>query len=516
MASVENEAVNAHETTDSDPVADVFDTIAAVDLGSNSFHMIVARVSEGEFRILDRMREMVRLAAGLGEDKQLTDEAIERALTCLEQFGERLRELPRGAVRVVGTNTLRKARNAWSFIHRAQLALGHPIDIISGHEEARLIYLGVSHGLDDSADERLVMDIGGGSTEFILGRRFEPHYTESVHMGCVSFSDRFFSDGQIKADQIQAAEIAARQELEPFEFSFRRHGWESVIGASGTILAVRDIVIQQSWSEEGITAKSLEALKAELIDRGRVDNLSLKGLSDDRRAVLPGGVAILSATFEALGIERMFVSGSALREGLLYDLLGRIHQEDVRERTVSDLARRYAFDEEQSKRVASLAETLYHDAACGWSLEHEDYRRLLRWAATLHEIGLSVSHSQYHKHGGYLLMHHDLPGFARGEQRRLAALVRGHRRKFPSAEFERLPAEHQKAVQRLCVLLRLATLLHRRRSGEPLPAIKVNADGNSLKLTFPKDWLGEHPLLRADLESEAGYLKAAGFKLKIK
>lgn len=491
-------------------------TIAAVDLGSNSFHMIVAQTSGDDFRVIDRMREVVRLAAGLDKHNMLTPDAIARAVATLAQFGERVRDLEPGAVRVVGTNTLRKARNAWNFISQAEAALGHPIDVISGHEEARLIYLGVAHGLDDAAAQRLVIDIGGGSTEFMLGRRFEPSLTESVHLGCVSHTAAFFADRRITDSAMRNAVIAARQELETFETSYRRLGWQSVIGASGTILAVREIVLKQGWSDEGITAESLKKLSAAMLDAGHMDKVALEGLSDERRDVLPGGVAILLAAFESLDIERMRVSDRALREGLLYDLLGRIHQEDVRERTIAELVKSYGIDTAQGERVQSTAMQLLDGTATDWLSGDNEQRRLLRWAASLHEIGLSVSHSQYHKHGAYLLTHLDMPGFARGEQQRLAALVRGHRRKIPLAEFDRLPTSQVNTVLHLCVVLRLAIVLHRRRSEEPLPPLRFSIDAQVLKIVFPPEWLATHPLTRADLASEASYLKAAGFKLKYK
>lgn len=499
-----------------DRAAELPPTIAAIDLGSNSFHMIVARTEGDHFQVFDRMREMVRLAAGLNADNELTDEAVARALACLSRFGERVTDLPPGAVRVVGTNTLRKARNSASFIEEAEVALGHPIDVISGYEEARIIYLGVSHGLDDDSEQRLVMDIGGGSTELILGRRFEPLHMASLHMGCVSQSARFFSDGRIDAKRMRNAEIAARQELEPIQGRYRRVGWQSAIGASGSILAVRDVVTAQGWSEEGISAESLAKLRRKMIDAGHVDRLTLQGLSDERRPVFPGGVAILCATFEAMGIERLRASESALREGLLYDLLGRIHQEDVRERAVADLERRYQLDVEQGARVANAVESLRQQVASQWALESEDIGRLLQWAAKLHEIGLAISHSAHHKHGGYLLSHLDLPGFARGEQRRLAALVRGHRRKLPLGEFEKLPSAQVSGLLRAGVLLRIAVTWNRRRSSDPLPAVSATADGKTLKLRYPEGWLDAHPLMRADLEQEVIYLKAAGFKLKLK
>ncbi len=491
-------------------------TIAAIDLGSNSFHMIVARTVDDQFQVVDRMREMVRLAAGLNKKNELSKEAIARAIECLQRFGERVAELPRGTVRVVGTNTLRMARNSQAFLEEAEAALGHSIDIISGYEEARIIYLGVSHGLDDDAEQRLVMDIGGGSTEFILGRRFEPLSMESLHMGCVSQSMRFFADGRITAKRMQAAEIAALQELESIQASYRKRGWQSAIGASGTILSIREIVSAQGWSDEGISADSLRSLRHALIKAGHVDNLKLQGLSDDRRPVFPGGVSILCAAFEGLGLERIRVSESALREGLLYDLIGRIHQEDVRERSVADLAKRYELDLEQGTRVADAAESIRKQVAKAWGLESDELRRLLQWAAQLHEIGLAISHSAHHKHGGYLLTHLDLPGFARGEQRRLATLVRGHRRKLPLAEFEKLPEPMNELLLRACVVLRLAITWHRRRSSEPLPSVTISADDHTLKLHYPDGWLDEHPLMRADLEQEAVYLRTAGVKLKFR
>jgi exopolyphosphatase/guanosine-5'-triphosphate,3'-diphosphate pyrophosphatase len=491
-------------------------TIAAIDLGSNSFHMIVARTVGDHFHVVDRMREMVRLAAGVNDRNEFTDEAIERSLACLRRFGERIAELPQGAVRVVGTNTLRKARRVASFIADAQDALGHDVDVISGTEEARLIYLGVSHGLDDDAEQRLVIDIGGGSTELILGRRFEPLHMASLHMGCVSQSVRFFANGRIDAKRMRAAEIAAHQELETIQARYRRVGWQSAIGASGSILAVRDVVTAQGWSAEGISADSLERLRREMIEAGHVDHLSLRGLPDERRPVFPGGVAILCAIFDALGIKRLRGSESALREGLLYDLLGRIHQEDVRERAVASLEQRYQLDVEQAARVGEAAESIRQQVAEAWGLEGDDVRRLLRWAAQLHEIGLSISYSAHHKHGGYLLGHLDMPGFARGEQRRLATLVRAHRRRLPVAEFEAFPTAQARRLLRTCVVLRIAVTWHRLRSAEALPPIQVSADGSTLKLRYPDGWLDAHPLMRADLEQEELYLKAAGFKLKLK
>lgn len=488
--------------------------VAAVDLGSNSFHMIVAELVGERLKIIDRLREMVRLAAGLDKGNRLSETVMVRALDCLQRFSQRLRRIPQGNVRVVGTNTLRKARNREKFLLRAQQAIKHPIDIIAGHEEARLIYLGVAHSLEDGSERRLVIDIGGGSTELILGKHFKPQCVESLHMGCVGMSQRFFRDGIIDERRMGAAEIAALQELETLEALYKRIGWESAIGASGTILTIRDLVTTYGWSKDGITAPGLRKLRKALSEAGHVDNLKLDGLQKERAPVFPGGVAILSATFESLGIEHMRVSEGALREGLLYDLLGRIHQEDVRERTVNELATRYGVNTAQAERVRATALILYSQVAGSWDLEDKQWACLLRWAAGLHEIGMAISHSQYHKHGAYLLKHLDMPGFARGEQTLLGLMVRGHRRRFPLAQFKELPKQVQRTARRLCLLLRLAVLLHRSRTEQALPPIRIAVDDPSLAVRFPERWLDERPLTRADLEQEVIYLKKAEVKLR--
>jgi exopolyphosphatase/guanosine-5'-triphosphate,3'-diphosphate pyrophosphatase len=490
--------------------------IAAVDLGSNSFHLIVAEPLDGHFKVIDRLREVVRLASGMDGDNRLTEVAMDRALACLQRFGERVRHLPAGAVRAVGTNALRRARNSVGFLRRAEAALGHPIDVVSGFEEARLIYLGVSHGLADDSGLRLVMDIGGGSTELIIGERFDPLAMESLYMGCVSMTERYFGDGRIDAKRLRAAEIVARQEFEPIEETFRRQGWHSAIGASGTLLAISEAVASAGWSRDGITLDSMRRLQAAATDLGHVDALSALDIREDRRPVFPGGLAIALGAFEELGIERMRVSDSALREGVLYDLMGRIEHEDVRERTVQSLLQRFGVDRQHASRVAATARSLLTAAAPAWELGDENHAQLLEWAARLHEIGTSVSHSQYHKHGAYLLQYLDMPGFSRGDQRRLALLVRGHRRKVPVAEFGTNADLDPGQITRLCLLLRLAVLLHRARRAAPLPPLEFSAVDTTLRLRLAPNWLDEHPLVAADLEQEAAYLKSAGYRLKLK
>jgi exopolyphosphatase / guanosine-5'-triphosphate,3'-diphosphate pyrophosphatase len=490
------------------------ESVAAVDLGSNSFHMIVAQVSEGRLQVIDRLKEMVRLAAGLDQHNVLSKAIMDRAIECLRRFGQRLRGIPEDKVRAVGTNTLRRARNRAEFLARAEEALGHDIEIIAGREEARLIYLGVSHSLEDGCERRLVIDIGGGSTELILGQQFKPEYMDSLYIGCVGLSSRFFSDGRIDAGRLQAAEIAALQEFESVEAQYRRSGWDSVIGASGTILAVRDIANRIGPSPEGITAETLGKLRRALIGAGHVENLALEGLQPERAPVFPGGIAILSAAFEALKIERMQAASGALREGLLYDLLGRIHHEDVREGTIEDLMRHYRINSGQARRVADTALHLLAQAPRSWGLQQDP--RLLRWAASLHEIGLAISYSQYQKHGAYLIKNLDMPGFSQDEQQLLAMLIRGHRRKYPVAEFEILPKDVADSARHLCPLLRLAIALHRSQSEAPLPTIHIEMSNATIKLSFPEGWLDRHPLTRADLEQEAAYLTTAGIRLKFR
>lgn len=491
-------------------------TIAAVDLGSNSFHMIIAEVQDGHVRVVDRLREQVQLAAGLDARGFLDDGAVTRAVSCLERFGQRVQELPRGAVRAVGTNTLRTARNGAEFMHRARRALGHPIDIIAGREEARLIYLGVAHSQSDDSGTRLVMDIGGGSTEFIIGERFETRHRESRYMGCVSYTRDYFPDGRITEAAMVKAEIAARLELESIEGRFRRIGWDHAIGASGTIKAVRSVLEANGWSDDGITPKGLAKLRRALIKAGTIEALGMEGLGKERAPVFPGGVAILSATFEALGIDEMEASDGALREGLLYDLLGRIRHEDVRERTIRQMVKRFDLSAKFARRVADTADYCLRQVRAQWELQGDEDANALRWAALLHEMGMAVAHNQYHKHGAYIVRHADMPGFSRQEQAFLAALIRGHRRKFPKGELQELAGVRADTAKRLCILLRLAVLMNHARSKHAFPEFRLLSGANSLAVIFPTGWLVEHPLTAANLAQEADYLKAVKFKLEFR
>ncbi|TAH38096.1 MAG: exopolyphosphatase [Planctomycetota bacterium] len=492
------------------------DAVAAVDLGSNSFHMVVARVVQGQVHIVDRLRERVALAEGLDQRREITEEAQNRALACLERFGQRLRDMPRGSVRAAGTSALRQARNAQAFLGRARRALGHPIEILPGTEEARLIYLGVIHSLSNGNGRRLVVDIGGGSSECILGEGLETLLTDSLYMGCVNYSLRFFSGGEISAARLDKAEIAAALELEPIQRRYQALGWERAVGSSGTILAVDEVLRANGWSSEGITPKALDRLRRALIDAGQVGRLDLAGLAEDRKPVFAGGVAILRAFFLSLRIEQMTAASGAMREGLLYDLLGRIQHEDARDQTIRRMSQRYQVDLEQAARVERTALGLLRQVAGDWGLEGHELLHLLSWAARLHEIGLSIAYSGYHKHSSYLILSSDMPGFSREDKEMLAALVLGQRRKLGAERVPFLGPARVPAALRLSLLLRLAVRLNRSRSPDAAPRVKMQVEDEDVRLSFPDGWLDSHPLTRADLEEEAAYVRGAGFKLSFR
>lgn len=484
--------------------------LAALDLGSNSFHLLVAQESNGRLQVVDRIKEMVRLAAGLGDDKTLSADVVQRALECLDRFSQRLRGLDPEDIRVVGTNTLRKATNAQSFLDAAERILGTEVEIISGREEARLIYLGVSHALEDTAERRLVVDIGGGSTELILGKRFRAELMESLYMGCVGMTRRCFADGKLRAGQFKEAINLARQELEPVEQAYNDAGWDLAIGASGTILAVQDILTALDPDTSSITLDGLKTIRKALIDTRQIDKINLPGLPSERAPVFAGGLAVLFGIFESLGIDRMQATSGALREGLIYDLLGRVKHQDVRETTVQDLVSRYHIEPTHGRRVRETAISLLAQAAMPWGLTEPTDKLLLGWAADLHEIGMDIAHSQYHKHGGYLLENMDMAGFSRLDQHHLAVLVRAHRRKFPVDDVE-MPTR----LRRLAILLRLSVVLHRSRTSDPLPHVSLTVEDSRIRLEFPNRWLNRHPLTRLDLEQEASYLKAIDHSLTI-
>jgi exopolyphosphatase/guanosine-5'-triphosphate,3'-diphosphate pyrophosphatase len=408
------------------------------------------------------------------------------------------------------------ARNGERFLERAQQVLGHPIEIISGIEEARLIYLGVSHSVADSGGRRLVADIGGGSTELIIGQGFEPLHMQSLYMGCIGMTRQYFPDGKLSEATWRRATIGARLEMRPVAHNYRQVGWDTSFGASGTMLAVAKVAREMGLCTEGISLEALRGIVKALLDTGHIDKLNLPGLSKDRAPVFAGGVAVLQAIMEGLKIEHMNVSDGALREGLVYDLLGRIRHEDVRTRTIEGIARRFQIDTEHTQRVEATALALFEQVAEAWHLD-QAHADSLTWAARLHEIGLAIAHAQYHQHGAYLMENADMHGFSRQEQQILAVLVRSHRRRFTKSLFAQVAEDQRDPVMRLSVLLRMAVLLHRTRAARSDVMIEsARAKNSSLEIGFPVGMLEEHPLIKADLESEQKFLSGGGFELTFK
>lgn len=490
------------------------DVIAAADLGSNSFHMVVARYSHGELRVIDRLRESVRLAIGLRPDGSLTRERREAAFACLARFGQRLAGFPASRVRAVATNAVRQLAHPQAFLLPAETALGHPIEIVSGREEARLIYQGVAHGLPLSDHKRLVVDIGGGSTEFIIGRGFEALERESLQVGCIASTLRFFGDGKITARRWHQAQSEIAVELQQFGAHYRERGWVEAIGSSGTAKAIGGIVQENGWSDRGITADSLGQLRDTLLRLGSADKLDIPGLANDRASIIAGGVAILEAVFNTFELERMDVCETAMREGLLYDMLGRAQQTDPRHTSISSLAERYGVDTTQAERVGATASMLLLQTSGQWELDREA-KDFIEWCARVHEIGLAIAHSQHHVHGAYIIANSDLAGFSSQEQQLLATIVRSHRRRPDGDALRALPARMQPDAQRLTALLRLAVLMHRARRDDALPEMRLTAAPAQLTLELPRDWLERHPLTRIDLEQERDYLKQIDIKLQV-
>ena len=490
----------------------VYSTLAAVDLGSNSFHLQVARVISDQIYPLDSLREPIRIGAGLTRDKRLDEASQQRALGCLKRFGERLRGFDTHTVRAVGTNTLRVAKNAASFLKQAEAALGFPIEVVAGREEARLIYLGVSHSLPASKDKRLVVDIGGGSTEFIIGRGLKPLKLESIYMGCVSYSLKYFPDGKITKSSMKQAELAASSELQTMVSGFTKGNWQQAVGSSGTARGLAEILQLNGFSDNGITPDGLDRLRSAMIKAGDIDLLELKGLREDRLPVLPGGLAIMTAVLSELGIETMVVADGAMRQGILYDLLGRVQHHDMRDVTVSQFMQRYHVDSKQARRVASLALTLYRRFTAGTDVVDDAAPHYIAWAAKLHEIGISVAYSGYHKHSAYIVQNADMPGFSKIEQWRLSTLVLAHRRTLKKI-FMR---DVEIVDWRMVMALRLAALIYRSRADMVLPEIATKLQAHTLKLGLDRDWLANNPLTVTALQEEIEEWDAAGVKLSIK
>ncbi len=482
---------------------------AAVDLGSNSFHLLVARLNGGQLETVDREKTMVQLARGLNSEGNLSEDAKQRSIECLKRFGERLKKIPPSQVRAVGTKTLRTAQDARSFLKRAEAALGHPIEIVSGFEEARLVYSGLSHTVINDGNQRLVIDIGGASTEFIIGQDQEPELLESLSMGCVAFTELFLRDG-LNEKSMRRAYLAARADLELISHNYSEHGWDIAYGTSGTIRAIADLVSDECGGAI-ITRQALIGLKNRLIEDGQIVSGDVPKL---RKEVLPAGIAILLAIFDELEFDKLHIADATLKEGLIFDTLGRLSDEiiDTRIHTVEKLQSNYQIDEEQAERVKNTALHFWTQIECPM-LPSVSRTKILRWAAQLHEIGMAISHSGHHHHGYYILRHSDLGGFGRYEQYILANLVRSHRKKL---SFERLQETDDAALDAILPIvacLRLAVLINRRRETlKKLPDLIQS--GSHYRLHFKDGWLEQHPLTYAGLEQEANHWQNVGLTLE--
>jgi len=486
---------------------------AAIDLGSNSFHMLVVRKIAGCVQIMAKIKRKVRLASGLDENGVLSQAAMLRGWQCLALFSERLQGIPAENVRVVGTATLRLASNAESFLLKAESIINHHIEVISGEDEARIIYQGVAHTAS-GGQRRLVIDIGGASTELIIGEGYEAREANSLNLGCVVYRERYFSDGLLNTDNFIAAEQAAMQDLAASIPRYRQLGWDACMGASGTVQAVQEVLLAQG-KDERITLKRMESLREQLIECGRFDNLDILGLINERKPVFPSGLVILIALFKALGIKEMTTSGGALREGLVYEMLGNLRRQDVRDRTLSSLLMRYHLDQEQGKRTRKLAGELFDQVAESWKLNAHQAREILLSAAQVHELGLIIGFVDAHRHAAYILKHSPLPGFTPVQKRLLTLLVGNSQGPLHLDEINRMVGFSRRQTASLIRLLRLAILLTAQRMDMQTDTISLSAKGEQLRLTLPSYWREHHPLSEADLETERLAQQVAGWELLI-
>lgn len=496
-----------------DPITKAFDDlairestqIAVLDIGSNSFHLIVARIISGTVQVLHKMKLKVRLADGLDKNNRLSAESINRGLEALEVIKTSLAGFEPNSVRIVATYTLRKAKNANEFIAEAIKVFPYPVEIIAGQEEARLIFNGVAHtqSLDDKT---LVIDIGGGSTEFIIGEKLEPILLRSLDIGCVSFSRQFFSKGKLKAKNFEQAITAAQQHLELIEDKFINMGWQLSLGTSGTIESIV-MLCGEGDPEYKPTLADLETLQQKLIDAKHIDNLELPFISEDRTQVLPAGLAILIAIFRSLKLPKIQFASAALREGVIYEMESSFNNTDIKERSAQSIATRYDVDTKQANLVLTTALSLYEKAQEQWHLNDSRLKPLLAWSALLHEVGLHINSRGVQKHSAYILSNAEMPGFNSEQQAFVAMLTRFFRKKIKTEEFPQLTQFSHLEFVNCLVLLRLSVLLNIKRQQDFLPDYDFSVDKNKISLTFPSNWLNTHPVITADLEKEKEQLE---------
>ncbi len=488
--------------------------LCAIDLGSNSFHLIIAKSDFGELRPVHALAEKVQLGE-TSVQATLSAAAITRGLECLERFKQLIDSTAPDKTRVVGTNALRRAKNRQEFIEPAEQVLGAPIDVIYGREEARLVYLGVAHSLSDDEDTRLVVDIGGGSTEFILGQRFEPVRLDSLQMGCVSYGKVFFPDGNITRKRFDSAYHRARIEVSHIKRSYNRALWQDAVGSSGTLRTIETLITSAGWREAGIDRDSLTELREILLEFSHIDDIELPGLSEARKGVVTAGLAITMGIFDGLQISEMRTSAGALREGVIYDLIGRFSHEDVRLRSISAMQRRYSVDQKIADTVTGRVALLADATRSPWRL-HGSEIDLLKWAGALHEIGVAISQKNYSQHSAYLVLNTDLPGFAQQDQEIMATLITGLKGKLRASLLDSVPKGKRESVARMIVLLRLAVILKHVEALEEIPDLSVYADEQSLTLSYPESWGKCHPLTIWELEQGVNTMEQLGVSLLLR
>lgn len=490
-----------------------YPAIAAVDLGSNSFHLVVAREVDGQLQLLHREKQRVYLAMGLDEDDNLSLEAIERAVAILQQFAATLQGFPAENVKVVATYTLRKTRNIQQFLSFAARVFPYRIEVISGQEEARLIYQGVARNLHDD-HHRLVVDIGGGSTELIIGKHQQHKLLASRNCGCVTLSQRFFPDGKITDKRFAKAVIAAEQELESIASKYCQHGWQVCYGTSGTIKAI-SAICQAQWNDAVITSERLSLISAELLNAKNIEAANIKGLAPERQNTLAGGLAVLIAVFKQLQLAEMHYCDFALREGLLHDMQQSFHEFDIRANTITTLSERYAVDKVHAQNICDSIDALAQQVCTVWGIQQADIK-LMKWAAQLHEIGLSINSSALHKHSAYIVSNTQLPGFTQDQQQVLSSLIRFYRKKLKINEMPFFLTLSNQHFFRLLMLFRLSILLNQKRQPELRPKVKLDANDHCLTVSFADPhWLTQHSLFVADLEQEESYWRAINMQLVI-
>ena len=487
---------------------------AAIDLGSNSFHLIVVEHTHQQISTIDSHVETIRLAAGLDKDGRLSKKYKKRAYKSLMLFRQRLQTVPTKNIRIVGTATLRKMKKGQKFVKTASKILGHEVEIISGYEEARLVYLGVAHSLQDDSSKRLVIDIGGSSTELIVGGHFQHQSLDSLDMGCINISRHFFPDKKISQEGFHKAVQFCESKLLSVRAKINSLNWDTCIGSSGTIKAVVQIISALNGHLIPVGIKDLDKLKQEIFKFDKFKDIDLPGLKPDRKPVILGGLAILYACFKSLKIDSIQSSQYALREGLVYEMVGRNSQEDVRESTVSGMIKKYSQDKLQILRVETACEYFYEQTKMDWNYHFLNFNplKILKWAAKLHEIGNSISHKNMHKHSSYIIRNMDMAGFSKTEQLILSHLVLHQKKAIGRSLYKELAfIDNLEAIFRLQIILRFAVIIYRDRYDHQLPKIAVNE--NEVNLIFDSNWIEKHHLTSLDIDREVRYLDRIGYDL---